>query len=99
MGGDWFDDARMGQPRGVTAQGDDRLTWCAKLFAQTGYAVWHADVCEDPMNPEWKPSGLEILGSSATDARRTLRKQWNQPDAPPWPGHNRIRLRYVECEG
>ena len=93
--GNWYDDPRMGVPRGFTAAGDERLTWDAALFCShgaNGFATWEVHV-------DGEPSGLQVCGSSASDARRNLRKQWVNQVEDPFPGHKQCVLRYVETEG
>lgn len=90
--GNWFDDPRVGVPRGFTAAGDERLTWDAALFVSRGFATWEVHVDGDP-------SGIQVCGSSASDVRCNLRKQWMNQTEKPFPGHKRCVLLYLETEG
>jgi len=90
--GNWFDDPRVGVDRGVTAMGDERLTWDAALFAKHGFATWAVWV-------DGEDSGIQVCGSSATGTRRRLKLQWENQTSEPFPGHRVCVLRYLETEG
>lgn len=81
----------LGQDATVGRYGDSNPPASAKYMVRTGMAT---SIIFGVMRDGAKV--FEVAEASATAARKTLRESWSGNETEPWPGHQALRLEYIE---